>query len=288
MTFLLLLFVNLSQALEVYHHLDLSIECFASYLKQKNLTDEIYKSLTVSTDISESCENGVYIEKEKLMSQALLTLMFKENFDCVRSILIKDDNFKDWLLNLRVAKSMNDFMQKITRLLTGSKTLKEKAVERIEKQLRDILSTVDMKCALTIEFGKLFDSFFEHSDEDFTPYNVIQDYCIKKELEENHFIDLAQFRIEVNAAPDHVDCKKIIDVIKMQTFETSKGEFDLNEMLQRPCVISALNEDSDYIYLLLKAELISKISLPRDQRISERQKFVDKMIQITATLREKC
>lgn len=222
------------------------------------------------------------------MSQALLTLMFKENFDCVRSILIKDDNFKDWLLNLRVAKSMNDFMQKITRLLTGSKTLKEKAVERIEKQLRDILSTVDMKCALTIEFGKLFDSFFEHSDEDFTPYNGIEDYCIKKELEENHFIDLAQFRIEVNAAPDHVDCKKIIDVIKMQTFETSKGEFDLNEMLQRPCVISALNEDSDYIYLLLKAELISKISLPRDQRISERQKFVDKMIQITATLREKC
>lgn len=282
-----------SQSLEIYHQLDLSTPCFVAYLKQQNSSDDYLKSLAIKSqkDISDACENGAYIQKETLLGQALLTLRFKDNYECRRIGLEHSINFKNLLLSAHVVRSMSDIMEKLNSLVTGNKTPKEIAAERIETQLRDILSTIEVKCALSVDFGNLFDSFFTQSREDFSPYEDVQEYCIRKELEDKQVIILAQFRTTINPKNlklDQVDCNKIIEPLKSQTFETSKGDFDMNEMLRRPCVIAVLNEDNDYFYLLLKAELISKFNLPRDQKLAEREKFIDKMIEITTRVRERC
>lgn len=283
--------VKQSQSLEIYHHPDFSVECFASYLKQQNCSDDYLNSITTHGEVFQACQNGVYIEKENLLAQALLTLRFKENFVCIQNGLQHNENFKNLLLNVRVAKStLGDIMQQLSSIITGKKTPKEKAVERIEKQLRDILSTVEVKCALSVDFAKLFDSFFEQNREEFSPYEDVQEYCIKNELEVNQVINLEQFRITLDPKLkfDHIACSQIFESLKFQTFETFKGDFDVTEMLRRPCVLAVLNEDNDYFYLLLKAELISKYSLPRERRNEERENFVDKMIEITMKVREKC
>jgi len=278
------------QAADIYHALDFSNECFVSYLKQQSCSDEYLNSIT-AIEISEACENGVYVEKENLLEQSLLTFASKENFVCIKVDLRKDEKFKNLLLNLRVAKSISNIKQKISSLLTGTVTLKQKAIDRIERQLRDISSRIEVKCDLSVEFANLFDSYFEPDSEEFTPYDDIQEYCIKKELEANKLIVLEEFRIPLNPSSpnfDRINCSKIIESMKTQFIEEFNLTYDVNEFLRGQCVIATLSNGNDYIYLMLKAELISKYNLPRDQRSEEKEKFVNKMVELTMKVREKC
>lgn len=281
---------NQSQAAEIYHALDFSNECFLSYLKQHSSSDDYLNSIA-TIEISEACENGVYVKKENLLEQALLALASKENFSCIKVGLMGNEKFKNLLLNLLVAKSISNIKQKLSSLLTGTKTEKQKAIERIEKQLRDISSTAGVKCDLSIEFSNLFDSFFEPYSEEFTPYDDAQEYCIKKELEANKFINLEEFRIPRNPPSQNIDrinCSKIIESLKTQFVEEFNSTYDINEFIRGQCVIATLSNGNDYIYLMLKAELISKYNLPRDQRNEEKGKFAVKMIDLTMKVRDKC
>lgn len=157
----MLVLIKQLSAKEFYHQLDFSYECFVSYLKQQNACDEYLCSITADIEIGDACENGVYIEKENLLEQILLTLASSENFNCIRSGLRKNEEFNNLLLNLRVVKSMSGILQKLSSLITGTRPQKEKAIERIEKQLQDILLTADEMCfVLWVFFDFLVKPFF--------------------------------------------------------------------------------------------------------------------------------
>lgn len=183
-------------------------------------------------------------------------------------------------------------MRNLGGFLTGQKSPKEIAIERIEKQRQDVLSDIETKCAFMSDFATLFDSFFEHSAIYFVPYEDIQEYCIKKELSANQVIDLNKFGIALNPKHlqvDNFDCSKLIAALKTEIGNSLRElESDNSDKDQRRCVVSALSGVNDYFHSLLAVEFISKLSLNVEQKEQEKQTFVTKMTDIGLKLRKNC
>lgn len=291
--FILVIAVDVdSQSHGNLQQVDASNECFISYLKQQSISDEYFNSARSYNGISPACQRGVESEKLNLLRQAQFSLRYKNNFECMQAAVQTDEMFKNLLLNVRVLKSTREIMKKINSALRGQKSPKEIAIERVEKQLRDVLLEIEVKCAFSFDFSNLFDSFFERNHDEFIPYEEIQEYCIKKELSENEVINLNEFKIALN--PKHLrvenfDCSKLIQPLKTEIIESLKDfESDNHDKSQKQCIFSELNEGNDYFHTLLKAELISKLNLSSNEVQQEKKTFVDKMTDISLKVREKC
>lgn len=274
-----------------YEHLrsDSSIECFISFLKQNNVLDEFISSSrqvsSLMTEVSPTCLRGVDLEKQKLLSQAHFQLRHKTSYECLRKATEDDKHFLNLLLNLRVVKSLSESgIKKMNSIFSRQKTPKEIAVDRVEKQLRDVLSQSEVKCDSESEFGNLFDSYFKLNSDDFERYNDLQEHCIRLEVE----TAVKHLNIEVNPKnleTDNIDCSKALEAIKAEIIDSSK---DIDEGIKSYCIRSMLRENNDYFHSLLIVEVLSSLNLNADQQNRERQKFIDNLVEITLKVRERC
>lgn len=223
------------------------------------------------------------MEKQKLLSQAHFQLRHKTSYECLQRLTEDDQNFLNLLLNLRVVKSLSESsIKKLSSIFSSQKTPKEMAIERIESQLRDVLSHSELKCDSSIEFGNLFDSLFELQSDDFERYDEAQKYCIQVEVSKA----VAHLNVEVNPENTHgIDCPNIIRVLRAEIIDSLK---DIDNGIRQSCIRSMLRQSDDYFHNLLAAELMSSFNLSADQKKRERQKFVDNMVEITLKVRERC
>lgn len=273
-------------------NVDRSSECFVSYLKQQGMNDEYLMSMKSYDGVSDACQHGAELEKVQLLHRAQAALTLKDNAQCMYYALENHEKFKNLLLNARVFNDKRDFMNKMASMARGKSSLKELAVKRIDIQLRDILSEIEVKCTFSVDFSSLFDSIFADSLDDFVPYDDDQEFCIKKELSDSQVINLNDFSLESNPKKLHIDsldCYKIMQPIKSNIIKSLKDfESENPKLNQKRCVFLTLQRENKYFYSLLKLEIISKLNLSFDQMQREKQKFVNEMTDIGLKIREFC
>lgn len=268
---------------------DTSIECFIAYLKQQNAADDYVSSLRSMNFVSAACKAGAESEKSLLVQQTNINLQQRKNSDCLGKELTKSETLPDLLLNLRVIRTVNDGnFHRLGSFLRGTKTPKDSSMERIDRSILAIVSDAETSCELQIEFASLFDSFFDSEQDDFVPYEDVQDFCIKKELSEKLLLDLAAFNIKMKPRNDNIDCNSILLPLKAELIESLKDETQGPNKHRKQCVIASQRDSTEYFYLLLKAELLSKHGLTVEKKLSEKNDFVDNMTRMAMEFREKC
>jgi hypothetical protein len=284
--------LHLSVCQENFQPRDSSIECFIAYLKHNNVSDEFVSSLRSMSFVSEACKAGVEFEKIALVQETNINLQNRKNVECLAKEMMKSETLPDLLLNMRVLRTVNDgSLQRFGNFLRGTKTPKDKSVERVEAGILSIVTFAEDKCELASEFANLFDSFFDSDPEsdDYVKYEEVQEFCIRKELSEKLLIDLAAFNIKIVPRSVHVKCNEILSPLKTEMIESLKDQEVRNPNKQQiSCLISSLRDGNDYFYLLLKAELLSKLGLFVEQKLSEKNNFVDAMTRLAMEIREKC
>lgn len=278
-----------------YHYQrDTSVECLASYLKEQNESDEYLNSLRVYDQISQECRAAVAYEKENLLAEAQLKLQFRSDFKCLQNEVQGDERIRNLLVKLKAVNSMSDSSAWIGRLLSSKKTPKEQAIDRVDAEITVIILKAEVKCELTIELGLLFDSFFErhHSGTPFVSYEPVQEYCIRKELEDNAVIDLHSHRTSLNPESlkaKNTDCREILNYIQNEMID-SLNDFDSEnyDFLRKHCFLVVLKESTDYFHQILKAEFMIKLHLSFDEKQIEKKSFIDKLINVALKIRERC
>lgn len=274
-----------------YHYQrDTSIECFVSYLKEQNECDIYLNSVRVYSQISQECRAGVAFEMENLLAQAQLTLQFRSNFGCLKDEVQGNKRFENLLLNLRAVKMTSDGVRWIGSLWSRNSFPKDLAVARIDSAIASIISTAEFKCELKLEFGNLFDSFFEKDQEgtSFVSYEPVQEFCVRKELEEKAFFN----RNPTTWNQDNFqgqNCTEIMEYIRNGMIDRLNDLDSANsDFLRKHCALTVLRESDDYFHQILKAEFIIKSHFSLNQSQNEREIFIDKLTKVALKVRENC
>lgn len=279
---------------ESYQQRDTSVECFATYLKQQNINDEIFNTVRPLYSMTELCLRGVEFEKDQLFSQAKLNFRYGHNFKCLEENL-NDDTYKNMLLKLRTVKSISEgVVKKLENMWSGTKTPKQRAVERVGKELNEYFASKDLYCNLKVGFEELFDSYFEieYEEENFVPYEDVEDFCIKKELVDQEVIDPMKYNIKMypkNIKTENLDCSNILEPLKTNMIASLK-EFQsgIFRTTKNRCAFSVLKDGNDYFNFMLKMELLSKLVLNDEQKKEEKKNFSDKMVEISLKINKEC
>lgn len=277
-----------------YQQRDTSVECFVTYLKQQNFNDEFFNTVRSLYSITEACLRGVDYEKEELFDQAKSNLRYDNNLNCMADKL-KDETYKNLLLKMKSVRSIGEgVVKRIEHMWSSKKSPKQRAIERVEKEVYEFFAAAEMNCNLKIGFEELFDSFFEvgYDENNFLPYEDVQDFCIKKELVDQQVIDPVKYNIKMypkNIRVENIDCVKILEPLKSNMIASlhdfQSESFNKNK---NKCAFSVLKNDDEYFNLMLKIELLSKTFLNPEYKLEEKKSFVQKMIEISLKINVDC
>ena len=283
-----------SDAYDRYQQRDSSVGCFVAYLKQQNVNDDFLNSIRILNPITQACLNGVEFEKDQLYAQTKSILQYQDNHICLLETM-DNENYKNLLIKMAIVKQRSEgVINKLDRMWTGKKTPKQNAIKRIEKELQDSIDLAKINCNLKIGFEEVFDSFFEveYEEENFLPYEDVEDFCIKKELMDQQLIDPVKYRIKLyprNIRVESLDCIKILDPLKKNLI-ASLYELQSETFFRQKnhCAFKVLKDENEYFYTMLKMEILSKINLSLEEKQKEKIDFVDKMTEISNKINNDC
>lgn len=151
---------------------------------------------------------------------------------------------------------------------------KDTRYAELQKEIDDLGSKILEKCAAVDHFGKFFDNTLERRNTLYAKGE--NEYCIRRYLIENSMIDAFSYGFNVNPkniTMENYNCQVIMKEILDPAYENLRKD-------ESECSLEIL-KDSGYYDWLLKLELLSKLSLSAQDKIFERQKFIDAMFNIT-------
>lgn len=124
------------------------------------------------------------------------------------------------------------------------------------------------------DYGAFFDTFYEQKRTE--PMTDEFDYCMRKHLMDITLISSTQYNFKVNpknlrTAP--IDCDAILKTAseQMRASLANSGS---------SCVINTFI-DNGYLDLIMKIQLLAKLTLTYAEKEVEKNKFVDAMIKMT-------
>ena len=149
----------------------------------------------------------------------------------------------------------------------------------LQKEIDKMGEAILEKCAAVEHFGKFFDATLDKKPSLYTKGE--NEYCIRRYLIEKSMVDVYSYSFNVNpkkVTMELYNCDVIMKEILEPAYENLRKD-------ETECSWNVL-KDSGYYDWLLKLELLSKLSLSAQDKIFERQKFIDIMFNITKKTRD--
>lgn len=156
---------------------------------------------------------------------------------------------------------------------------KESRYDELKEEIDKLGSKILEKCAASDHFGKFFDTTLDKRPSLYSKGE--NEYCIRRYLLEKYLIDAFAYNLNVNPkniTMENYNCDVIMRDILEPAYENLKKD-------ETDCSLRILKENGYYDYLL-KLELLSKLILTAQDKLFERQKFIDSMFDITQKTRE--
>lgn len=204
----------------------------------------------------------------------------KKHQNCVYETLTETGDFVHSLMKAVASEvSRNVTKSHLNSTISGILANMKKAVEL---------------CQQRENFGKKFDKFFVNS----TKLPAFEDFCIKKYLIKNSFIDIYQYDIDPNPPKINVtglNCVEIIRKSNNEIYEKLSETFlsernfssaaDENGKIE--CAIEKFRE-ADYFDLILKITALSTTTITHEQKLMERENFTKALAKIWINIEKFC
>ena len=234
--------------------------------------DEVFESIGTNSGDPGTCTSDVKAKIDEIygIARSRMESNFKQKIhsDCAMKEVEKDSKYEVLLLTAEVV-NMKGVGMKFWKI--SSKNTK---IEQLQNQAQELVNNAIIRCKGQSDYGAFFDSFYEQKSHE--PLAEDFDYCMRKHLVNIELISSTVYNFKVN--PNNVrtgtiDCDSIMKtaLIQMKASITEAGS---------PCVVEAFI-NSGYLDLIMKIQLLSKLTLTQDQKLAEKRKFIDAMIEMT-------
>ena len=172
----------------------------------------------------------------------------------------------------------------------------------LNASISDILQHINKSielCEKEKELGGKFDKFFQHHGRKSMPFE--EDYCIKKYLIKNNFIDIYQYDIDLNPHNINItglNCveriRKLNDNFYVKLEENFVNEKVLSSVanenereMKIECSIDKFRE-ADYFDLTLKISALATLTITHEQKLIERESFIKALEKIYFNIKVIC
>lgn len=256
--------------------------CASNYLKEKSLMDSKFSVKFTSSDVSEqSC--SIFLDSFKKSFYETMDKEVRSDKDLAEvADCIGEKSKEVELADLAVKTYVYDGVENMP------KYKRKKAMKTIERALEKKTETIVKVCAATKTFGDMFDGLCKAVNEDSSSSesdekSPLDDYCIRKYLTENNYINTTIHRIDLN--PNNIDvtgadCDKIVKKAKAEAINELKKEFDEEgdfvSRHSKRCLKKSLHE-SKYFETAGKAIVLCEITLTPEIKEFERGQFIADM-----------
>lgn len=279
---------------------NLSLQCIVSYLKSHNAYEDVFSSVEDFSGTDAECESFIRIKiddfNEKILEKMEEDANVKNLIDCFKHE-IQSHEYEILTLKLQgvgrfLCYACNEIFLNYTLFIShlhvgminvGWQFWKSSAREtrygELQKEIDGMGSRILEKCAAVEHFGKFFDATLDKKPSLYTKGE--NEYCIRRYLIEKSMVDVYSYSFNVNpkkVTMELYNCDVIMKEILEPAYENLRKD-------ETDCSWNVL-KDSGYYDWLLKLELLSKLSLSAQDKIFERQKFIDIMFNITKKTRE--
>lgn len=252
----------------------LTHECLKKYLKDREIYEDILEYVDSFVGSLTNCESAVKTKlaeiNDNLRNELSRDRLTRPYVECVmRDVEEEDETFEkvklretavDMISNWRFWK----YFSKSSRL----DELRAKAKQIVDKSV--------VKCKGHRQFGDMFTDISDHTIE--WNRSGEQEFCIRKVLVEKGLLNdkLYDFKPNPrNVREEKLVCKDVFEMILNDFYERLKSDANLSD-----CVINKYRENG-YAENVLKAEVLSKLTLSRSDKSKERQNFINSMVDVT-------
>lgn len=249
----------------------LTVECVVDYLKFRNIQDDAFNSVESYSGDPGTCSDNVKAKVKEYYENARSKMEsnFKQrpHADCSMKD-VEGETYENLLLKAE-AIELKGVGLKFWKISS-----KNSKVEELRRKAQEVVDNAIIKCKGQSDYGAFFDTFYEQKRTE--PMTDEFDYCMRKHLVEKSVVNPSLYNFKVNPKnirTDSVDCVGIMKIAleQMEASITSAGS---------GCVIDAFINNG-YLDLIMKIQLISKLTLNPLEKENEKRIFVDSMINMT-------
>lgn len=253
----------------------LSIECAKKYLKDRNINEDLLSFVNQYVGSLTDCESsvksklaGIYSNLRNRLNSNRLHRPFVEC--AMRDIEEEDDESYEQSVLRETAVEM------ISSWRFWSYFSKSSRLEELKATSEKIIDKSLLKCKGHREFGDLFTNI----QEGIVHWNRTgeEEYCIRKHLVNATALNplIYGFRDNPkNVRIENLECEPIVASVVDQIYDEIKQAKKFSN-----CFVNIYRKNN-YAGLLLKVEVLSKLSLTKSDRSREKQDFINSMVEIT-------
>ena len=249
----------------------LTIECLVDFLKFRNVNDDAFNSVEAYSGDPGTCSEAVKAKVNEMYgnARAKMESNFKQKpyTDCAMK-QVEGETYENLLLKAE-AIELKGVGLKFWKISS-----KKSKVEELQKKAQDIVDDSLIRCKGQTDYGAFFDTFYEQKRLE--PMTDEFEYCMKKHLVDNAVINPHQYNFKLNPKNlriENINCAEMMKTAMEQMKQSISNAGS-------PCVINSFINNG-YLDLIMKIQLLAKLSLTPSEKGIERQSFVDSMINMT-------
>ena len=251
----------------------LTLECAKRYLKDKNVEEDALSFVNAYAGSLSDCESEVKSTLTTITSNLRNKLSGNRQqrpfVECVmQDIEEEDDDMFDILSLQQTAIDM------ISGWRFWSYWDRNSRLDELKAASQKIVDKSLTKCRAHRDFSDVFSSLQERSSA--TERSGEEEYCIRSHLVMKNLLntDFYNFRFNPRNVQTHgLNCEPVIIAVSNKIYEETKS-------MKGDCFDKVYRENS-YADYILKAEVLSKLSLDKSDKSREKQDFINAMINIS-------
>lgn len=253
-----------------------SLECLADYLKFRNVHDNSFNSVEPYTGPPSKCTDDLRAEINDIYRETRMKIesnfLQKPYVDCaienVEGEIFENIKLKALAIDL---KGVGLKFWKISA--------KNAKIDDINRKAQEMVDDAIIKCKGVFDYGAFFDSFFEQKRRE--TLSDINDYCVRKHLVEKALINPKLYNFQMN--PKNINVNDIdCNLVLSQIYEQMKISI---ASVGSPCVVKMFI-DNGYLDLMMKIEILAKLNITPAEKASEKEHFVNTMINVTHRIKK--
>lgn len=268
-SFLLAIFVITS-------HAKLTKECLVDYLKFRNVVDETFDSIEAYTGDPGTCSSAVATKVNEIygVTRSKMESNFKQKpyADCAMKE-VETRSYEHVLLTVEVVE-MKGVGLKFWKISS-----KNSKIEELKKKAQEFVDNAIIKCKGETDYGAFFDSFYEQKRSE--PMTDEFEYCMKKFLVDKGVVNSNLYNFKLNPKnlrTAGINCDDMM-ATALDQMRANIGNAGSS------CVIDAFLTNG-YLDLIMKIQLMAKLTLSPTEKEFEKDKFVKSMINMTHKIKE--
>lgn len=151
-------------------------------------------------------------------------------------------------------------------------------LDALKAEVKEMQDRAIIKCKSSEEFGRIFDEFFEKNDRMKSKFDGETEYCLRDYLVSKKLVSDSSFGFVLNprnVRTEIINCSEKVNEIldfsyKNKTLVPSKND----------CQMKVYRE-MNFMDYILKGNLLSQLRLTNPDKNTEKQNFINTMIEIT-------